>query len=494
MVKLGRKSGVLMPIFSLPSPFGIGTFGKEAYEFIDFLKEAGQSYWQILPLNPTSYGDSPYQSFSAFALNPLFIDFPDLCQKGLLTKYELRNSGLVNNPDKVDYGNLYESVFPLLRKAVARVDEKHSEFLEFLEDEKYWLDDYSLFMAIKGHNDMHPIWKWDDDVRLGKDETLNHLREVFASDIHFWSVVQFLLTDQWSRVKSYGEDKGISIIGDMPIYVSADSADFWAHEDLFLVDENRRIRQVAGCPPDDFCLQGQRWGNPLYRWQAHKKGGYKWWIQRFLSAQKNYHGVRFDHFRGLAGYYAIPADGDTGEDGIWEDGPGMDFIQTIQRELPTYLIIAENLGHLTKDVDRLLKESGLPGMKVLQFAFEPGKDSIYLPHKYEKNCVVYTGTHDNNTLKGWVMNASPDEMEMALKYSGATEKEQLPHKLIQLAMESNADLCIIPIQDWLGLGQEARINIPGSSQGNWVYRVRQEQLKAELAERIFKRSNNAGRV
>ncbi len=494
MISMGRKSGVLMPIFSLPSPFGIGTFGKEAYEFIDFLKEAGQSYWQILPLNPTGYGDSPYQSFSAFALNPLLIDFPDLWGKGLITEDDLRYSGLVNKPDRVDYNNLNEAVFPLLRKAVSCVDEKRPDFLQFMEDEKYWIGDYSLFMAIKGHENMGPIWEWPDDLRLGKEETLRQLREDLAPEIHFWNVVQFLLADQWSRVKSYGEGKGISIIGDIPIYVSADSVDFWAHEDLFLLDADRRIKQVAGCPPDDFCLQGQRWGNPLYRWQAHKKGGYKWWIQRFQNAQKNYHGVRLDHFRGLAGYYAIPAQGETGEKGLWEKGPGWNFIKAIQKQLPKYLIIAENLGHLTKDVDKLLKKSGFPGMKVLQFAFEPGKDSIYLPHKYEKNCVVYTGTHDNNTLKGWANNASPDEIDMALKYSGATKKEQLPHKLIELAMESNADLCVIPIQDWLGLGPEARINIPGSSQGNWVYRVRAEQLKMELAQRIFKQSDNAGRV
>lgn len=493
MINLGRKSGVLMPIFSLPSPFGIGTFGREAYDFIDFLKEAGQSYWQILPLNPTGYGDSPYQSFSAFALNPLLIDFRDLCEKGLVTQDELKNSGLVNNPDKVDYHNLYEFVFPLLRKAVSGVDKKHPEFFQFMEDEKYWIDDYSLFMAIKGYNNMGPIWEWDNDVRLGKDEKLSQLREALASDIHFWGVVQFLLADQWSRVKNYAQVKGIKIIGDMPIYVSADSADFWAHEDLFLVDEDRRIRQVAGCPPDDFCLQGQRWGNPLYRWQAHKKREYKWWIQRFLNAQKNYHGVRLDHFRGIAGYYAIPAQGETGEGGLWKNGPGWDFIKAIQNQMPSYLIIAENLGHLTKDVDKLLKKSGLPGMKVLQFAFEPGKDSVYLPHKYEKNCVVYTGTHDNNTLKGWIMNASPDEIDMALKYSGAVKKEELPHKLIELAMESNADLCIIPIQDWLGLGPEARINIPGSSQGNWVYRVRLEQLKRELVQKILRLTEHTGR-
>ena len=494
MVNLQRKSGTLMPIFSLPSPYGIGTFGQEAYDFIDFLKEAGQSYWQILPLNPTGYGDSPYQSFSAFALNPLLIDFPDLCEKKLLTQDELKKSGLINSIDKIDYGNLYERVFPLLRKAISRVDKQSPEFLEFIEDEKYWLTDYSLFMAIKGHNDMRPIWKWPEDVRLAKDKTLSQLREAFASEIHFWNVVQFLLAEQWSRVNSYGQEKGVNIIGDMPIYVASDSADFWAHEELFLVDEDRRIRTVAGCPPDDFCPQGQRWGNPLYRWQAHQTTGYKWWVRRFINAQKNYHGVRLDHFRGIAGYYAISAQGETGENGLWEVGPGIDFIKAIQKKLPSYLIIAENLGHLTKDVDILLKKSGFPGMKVLQFAFEPGKDSIYLPHKYEKNCVVYTGTHDNNTLKGWAMNASPSEIEMALNYSGAVNKEDLPTRLIQLAMESVADLCIIPIQDWLGLGQEARINIPGSTHGNWVFRVKKEQLNSELAQRILEQTKITNRL
>ena len=333
VVNLQRKSGTLMPIFSLPSPYGIGTFGQEAYDFIDFLKEAGQSYWQILPLNPTGYGDSPYQSFSAFALNPLLIDFPDLCEKKLLTQDELKKSGLINSIDKIDYGNLYERVFPLLRKAISRVDKQSPEFLEFIEDEKYWLTDYSLFMAIKGHNDMRPIWKWPEDVRLAKDKTLSQLREAFASEIHFWNVVQFLLAEQWSRVKSYGQEKGVNIIGDMPIYVASDSADFWAHEELFLVDEARRIRTVAGCPPDDFCPQGQRWGNPLYRWQAHQTTGYKWWVRRFINAQKNYHGVRLDHFRGIAGYYAISAQGETGENGLWEVGPGIDFIKAIQKKL-----------------------------------------------------------------------------------------------------------------------------------------------------------------
>ncbi len=494
VVELKRKSGVLMPIFSLPSPYGIGSFGKEAYEFIDFLEMAGQSYWQILPLNPTGYGDSPYQSFSAFALNPLLIDFPNLCQRDLVTWEELERSGLSNNPDRVDYGNLYASVFPLLRKAVSRVAENSRELLEFRGREKYWLADYSLFMAIKEENGMAPIWEWPEDIRLAKDETLEELREIYASDIHFWDVVQYLLADQWRGIKKYGADKGINIIGDMPIYVSADSSDFWAHEELFLVDEDRRIRKVAGCPPDDFCLQGQRWGNPLYRWPVHKSTEFQWWISRFANAQDNYHGVRLDHFRGLAGYYAIPAQGETGENGVWEDGPGWEFVKTILEKIPSYLIIAENLGHLTKDVDKLLKKSGFPGMKVLQFAFEPGKDSIYLPHKYEKNSVVYTGTHDNNTLKGWAANASPAEIDMAIEYSRATNKEELPKMLIQLAMESNSNLCVIPIQDWLGLGEEARINIPGSSQGNWIFRVLAKQLSIELAQKIRLQTQKARRL
>ena len=493
MINLERKSGILMPVFSLPSPYGIGTFGKEAYEFVDFLEKAEQSYWQILPLNPTGFGDSPYQSFSAFALNPLLIDFPSLREKGLLLPEELKESGLTNNPDKVNYGNLYEHVFPLLRKVALRVSHNDPELLAFIEKEKYWLLDYSLFMTVKEKNNMDPIWEWADNLRLPDREMLNKLRETSEKDIHFWNVVQFLLADQWSKLKGYAEGKRIRIIGDMPIYVASDSADFWAHGDMFLVEEDRVVRKVAGCPPDDFCLQGQRWGNPLYRWEEHQATGYSWWIERFVNAENNYSGVRLDHFRGLAGYYVIPAEGNTGEDGVWEKGPGMNFIHAIRKRLPLYFIIAEDLGHLTKDVDELLEESGFPGMKVLQFAFEPGKDSIYLPHKYEKNSVVYTGTHDNNTLKGWVMNASPGEIKMAFGYTGSKNVEELPKKLIELGMESNANLCITPIQDWLGLGQEARINIPGSSQGNWVFRVKTELLTDHLAEEIRQQTINTGR-
>ena len=483
-----------MPISALPSGHGIGTLGGEAYAFVDFLKSCKQAYWQILPIGPTGFGDSPYQSFSAHAGNPYWIDLDMLAEEGLLTYTEIKKSGLRCNPDSIDYGNLYEKRYKLLAKAASRIPPEEESFAAFCADNSEWLNDYALFMALKLKNGMSSFHEWPEKYRVHNEKKLVKAEEELKDKIHVRKVFQYLFFKQWESFKAYANKNGIKIIGDIPIYVSPDSSDLWANHRLFQVNGKREMTGVAGCPPDYFNATGQRWGNPLYNWNYHKKQGYEWWVKRLNHAGKLFDTVRIDHFRGFAGYYSIPAENETAEFGEWKKGPGKNLIAQLKEELPGLSIIAEDLGYLTPDVRRLLKYSGYPGMKVLQFAFDASEDSDYLPHKYNSNSIVYTGTHDNTTLHDWVKTASPVEIKVAKKYLKVRRKPELAEAIIGAAMYSKSDICIIPLQDWLGLGEKARINTPGTNEGNWKFRVRKEKLSTEVTEKIRKTTEASGRA
>lgn len=481
-----RRCGVLMPVSSLPSKYGIGCFSKSAYEFVDRLKEAKQSYWQILPLGPTSYGDSPYQSFSTFAGNPYFISLEALIEEGVLTEKECDSADFGKDASSVDYAKMYETRYPLLRKAYerSRITE-NSEYMRFIAEQDYWLSDYALFMAVKARFENRPWSEWAEDIRLRYQNALDYYREELYFDIEFQKYMQFKFYEQWWKLKAYAGEKGIRIIGDIPIYVAMDSADAWANPWLFKLDENNQPVQVAGCPPDAFSATGQLWGNPLYNWEVHKNTGYDWWVKRIAHCFTMYDVLRIDHFRGFDEYYAIPYGDVTAERGWWEKGPGMDLFRTISYRLGERHIIAEDLGYVTDSVRQLVHDSGYPNMKVIEFAFDErdtGSASDYLPHNYPRNCVVYTGTHDNETLVSWFGNISPKERKMVRKYlhNFHTPAEEIYQNLIRLAMGSVADLCIIPMQDYLGLDDRARMNQPSTLGKNWKWRLREGQFSDEL--------------
>jgi len=483
-----------MPISALPSKYGIGTLGSEAYAFVDFLKSCKQVYWQILPIGPTGFGDSPYQSFSAYAGNPYWIDLDMLADEGLLTHNEIKRSGLRDNPDFIDYGNLYEKRYRLLSKAAMRIPPEDEGFASFCEENSEWLYDYTLFMALKLKNGMSSFQDWPQRYRVYNEKKLAKVSEELKDKIHVRKVFQYLFFKQWTNFKNYANENGVKIIGDIPIYVSPDSSDLWANHRLFQVNGEKEMTKIAGCPPDYFNATGQRWGNPLYNWNYHKRQGYDWWVKRLRHAGKIFDTVRIDHFRGFSGYYAIPSENETAEFGEWKKGPGKTLIASFKEKVPELDIIAEDLGYLTPDVRRLLKYSGYPGMKVLQFAFDASEDSDYLPHKYDSNSVVYTGTHDNTTLHDWVKTASPVEIKVAKKYLKVRRKPDLEEAIIGAAMNSKSDICIIPIQDWLGLGKKARINTPGTDEGNWRFRVRKEALSKEAVEKIREATESSGRA
>ena len=494
-----RQNGILLPVSSLPSPYGIGCFSKEAYDFIDRLKEAGQTLWQILPLGPTSYGDSPYQSFSTFAGNPYFIDLESLIDEGLLTKEECDGADFGSRADRVDYGRLYRNRFRVLRKACENAIEQGvmqtEEYEKFREQEAQWLSDYALFMAVKDRFAGKSWEHWDEDIRLRRPEAMEKYRVLLREAIIFYEFLQYEFHRQWMRLKAYANINGIRIIGDIPIYVAFDSADTWADPDLFQLDGDNVPVAVAGCPPDGFSATGQLWGNPLYDWDYHESVGYAWWIRRIRHCFQIYDMVRIDHFRGFDEYYSVPYGDESAVNGSWRKGPGMKLFRAVRRELGELPIIAEDLGFLTDGVRTLLKESGYPGMKVLQFAFDSREESDYLPHNYGRNCVVYTGTHDNDTLLGWYDAITPEDKEMALTYlnnRGADEK-QIHWDYICLAMRSVADTCIIPMQDLLGLGTGARINTPSTLGGNWVWRMEKGAFAEELAGKLKKLTKLYGR-
>ena len=482
-----RTSGILMHISSLPSPYGIGTMGKEARKFVDFLDKAGQTYWQILPICPTSYGDSPYQSFSSFAGNPYFIDLDYLCKDKLLTKKECLSYEWGNNPEFIEYGTLYESRFRLLKKAYQRFKKAlPDDFAGFCEKNSDWLEDYALFMALKDANGGIAWFEWDKDLKLRKPAAIAAAKEELAEDIEFWKMLQYLFFKQWTELKAYANEKGIQIIGDVPIYVAGDSADVWANPGQFYLDENLDPIDVSGCPPDAFSDDGQLWGNPLFRWDAMKKDGYTWWTKRIKAMSELYDVVRIDHFRGFDSYYAIPAKDKTARNGEWREGPGMDLFNTLEKKLGKLNIIVEDLGYLTPSVKQLLKDTGFPGMKLIQFAFDSREESDYLPHTYPKNCVVYTGTHDNDTIMGWFKTAPKESIKYAKEYLRLSKEEGYNWGTMKAVWGCVGDMAIVPMQDILGIGSEGRMNTPSTLGMNWKWRAVDGQITSALAKKVCK--------
>lgn len=483
-----RASGILLPVASLPSKYGIGCFSKEAYDFIDGLVKAHQSYWQILPLGPTSFGDSPYQSFSTFAGNPYFIDLEELIKEELLTKEECDECDFGDNERYIDYGKIYESRFGILWSAFEKFDLKNKEYLEFKQENKEWLDEYSLYMAVKDSYEGLMWSEWEEEIKLRKPEALKSYREELKDDIEFYCFIQYEFYKQWYKLKKYANDSGIKIIGDIPIYVAFDSADCWADTRLFQFDEENVPIAVAGCPPDAFAATGQLWGNPLYDWEYHKKTDYEWWKKRVGQSFKLYDIVRIDHFRGFDEYYSIPFGDKTAENGHWEKGPGIGLFESLTKEFGKMNIIAEDLGYLTDSVIKLVKDTGYPGMKLMQFAFDSREESNYLPHTYEHNCVVYTGTHDNDTIKGWYRTVSDKDKAYSKIYLNQKGKniKDIHWDMIKATLATVADTAIIPIQDYLGMGSEARINVPSTLGTNWKWRLLKEDISDELLEEIKK--------
>ncbi|MCI6999321.1 MAG: 4-alpha-glucanotransferase [Clostridiales bacterium] len=490
-----RSCGIILPIFSLPSPYGIGTLGQAAYDFIDFLKAAGQSWWQMLPLGPTGYGDSPYQSFSTYAGNPYFIDPELLLRDGLLTREELSSVNWGSDPSRVDYGALYNHRFPLLRKAAARGWERDHEAVQaFMEKNARWLPDYALYMAVKARFGMKPWTQWPDDaIRLREPVAMEQYRRMLAEDIRTLIYAQFLFFRQWNALCDYAHKQGIGIIGDLPIYVSMDSAEVWVEPQYFQLDSKGYPTEVAGVPPDSFSESGQLWGNPLYDWNAMKSDGYGWWIRRIDGAARLYDAIRLDHFRGFESYWAVPYGETTAQNGRWVKGPGMDLVGVLVNWFPHIQFIAEDLGYLTREVRQLLADSGLPGMKVLEFAFDSREPSNYLPHLYSSHCVCYTGTHDNAPLSAWLQTAGPEDVAFAVKYLGLNEDEGYLQGILRGGMGSVAELFVAQMQDYLGLGAEARTNAPGTLSGNWQWRLLPRQLNAKLARQIAELARRYGR-
>ena len=483
-----RSSGILMPIFSLPSKYGIGGLTKEAYDFVDFLSDAKQKYWQILPLGPTGYGDSPYQSFSTFAGNPYFIDLDELVKDGLLTEDECARYDASGDDEYIDYERVYFNRFDLLRIAYERSNIRNNNlFCEFIHDNAYWLDDYALFMAVKREFGGKAWIEWDKDIRVRTPEALERYKRELWDELDFFKFQQYYFSKQWKALKHYANDKGIEIVGDIPIYVAFDSSDAWSHPELFELDNENIPIKVAGCPPDPFAITGQLWGNPLYEWEYHKNTGYDWWVKRIGYCFDLYDVVRIDHFRGFDEYYAIPYGDPTAENGEWKKGPGYDFFATINEKLGAKKIIAEDLGFLTDSVRDLVKQTGYPGMKVLHFAFDSSPHSEYLPHMIGHNSVIYTGTHDNETSRGWYLRNCEEDKRTAKyfdDYTGNDFVDTAAMAMIRLAMSSVADTCIIMMQDYLNLGNEARINKPSTLGNNWGWRMEKDALDPLLAEEI----------
>ncbi len=489
-----RANGILMHITSLPSPYGIGTMGSEAYQFIDFLKKSGQSYWQILPVCPTSYGDSPYQSFSTFAGNPYMIDLDMLAEDGLLEPEEYKKKDWGYSQEHVDYGLMYQMRYPVLRIACKRfLENAPADYDKFCRD-AFWLDDYALFMALKDANEGRPWSEWDDDIRFRKPEVLAELRTKYKDDIDFWKAVQFLFIRQWTELKAYANENGIKIIGDVPIYVSADSVDVWSNPDQFQLDENLTPIEVAGCPPDYFSADGQLWGNPLFDWDEMKKNGYRWWIARIRHMCSLYDVVRIDHFRGFASYYAIPYGDPTAVNGRWKKGPGFDLFKKIREELGEQSIIAEDLGVQGRDVTDLLRETGFPGMKVEEFAFDSDGNSGYKPHEYPFKCVAYTGTHDNEPVLGWFESVPEKSQKCAIDYLNLTKKEGYGWGMMRGIWASAADLTIVTAQDILELGHEARMNTPSTTGSNWSWRAKPGAFTERIAQRLHRAMVMYGRL
>jgi len=493
-----KKCGILLPVTSLPSKYGIGSFSDAAYDFVDWLKASGQSYWQILPLCPTGFGDSPYQSFSTFAGNPYLISLEEFIKEGLLTKNECEEADFGTDENYIDYEKMYLNRFPLLKKAYEKF-KRDEKFEEFVRKNHMWLDDYAVFMALKYEFNQRVWNEWEDDFRLKKKAVIEKFKNDKKNEIEFWYFLQYKFFCQWSKLKSYANEKGVSIIGDIPIYVSYDSADVWSNPELFELSEDGLPINVAGCPPDGFSKTGQLWGNPLYDWKMHKETDYEWWIKRVESAFEMYDVLRIDHFRGFDEYYSIKYGSKDAVEGEWRKGPGAELFKKIEEKLGKKNIIAEDLGFITDSVREMLKECGYPGMKVLEFAFDSrdtGSANDYLPHNYPENAVAYTGTHDNQTLFSWLNTISEEEREMVRSYieDYYTPNQKLNMSLIALIMRSNAKLCIVPVQDFLGLDDKARINVPSTTGQNWKWRLKKDQLDDSLKQKIFDMTKIFGRL
>ncbi len=489
-----RQAGILLPVSSLPSKYGMGSLGKAARDWVDFLAAAHQHCWQMLPMGPTGFGNSPYQSFSAFAGDPLYIDLDLLCEDGLLTPKRLKRTDWGSDPGRVDYDAVRQGREPVLRKAFENF-KKEKALNRFRRKNAAWIEDYALFTALKAENQGRPWTQWEEGLRLRRPEALKKAREALKKEIDFHVFTQYLFFKQWEKLKKYANKKDISIIGDTPIYVSGDSADIWANPGLFQLDENNVPTVVAGCPPDAFSEDGQLWGNPIYDWEKMKQDGYTWWIGCIKAKLSMFDVLRIDHFRGFESYWAVPYGDETARGGKWVKGPGYDFIGTINKELPGAPIIAEDLGYLTPAVKTLLKRSTYPGMKVLHFAFTSWEDSSYLPHNYQNHCVVYTGTHDNDTTLGWIRHAPEGDLEMAQDYLGFTEEKAGLWAMIRAALSSVGDLCIIPMQDYLELGSEARMNTPSTvSPLNWSWRMEKGAYDKDLAKKIARLTDITGRA
>ena len=478
-----RSAGILLPIFSLPSDYGIGSLGKEARAFADFLHAAGQSWWQILPVGPTGEGNSPYTSMSTFAGNPLFIDLDLLAADGLLDRSDL-TAAKVPAGDQIEYNALHKTREALLRKAFRRAKGKEDKEVRTFTERNPWAREYALYRAAKTHFDGKPWYDWPDEaLRRHESAAVERWREKLAEEVSFHTYIQYWFFTQWESLKQYANSLGIQIIGDLPIYVSLDSSDVWAEREQFLLDGEGKPSKVAGVPPDYFSEDGQLWGNPLYDWAAMKRDGFGWWIRRVEGAGKLFDAIRIDHFRGLESYWAVPADAGTAKVGQWEKGPGMDLLRVLTSWFSGITYIAEDLGILTDAVHDLRNESGLPGMKVLEFAFS-GPDNAYLPHNYQPHCICYTGTHDNDTAVGWYTHATEEEKKFAKSYLGADDAESARRALLRVGQGSVAELFVAQLQDYLGLGSESRINVPGVAEDNWCWRLRPGMTTPALAEEI----------
>lgn len=482
-----RGSGVLMHVSSLPGSYGIGTLGAEAYSFVDFLARSGQSYWQILPIGPTGYGDSPYQSFSTFAGNPYFIDFDLLRKSGSLKSEDYIQLDWGNDKTKVDYEKVFKNKFKVLRIAFEHdKTAKKDEIYRFRVENSYWIENYALFMALKLDNKNVMYRKWDKELIEREPDTMVRVYEKLGDEINFWVYVQYLFYSQWYELKSYANSKGISIIGDIPIYVAEDSADAWSHNEVLMLESDGTPIMVAGCPPDPYAPKGQLWGNPLYNWDYLASTGYEWWIKRLDAALKTYDIVRIDHFRGFEAFYAIEYGRKDATVGMWLKGPGLDFFDKIKEVFgETPPLIAEDLGTITEDVRKLLEYSGLPGMKVMQFGFTPGEDSCYLPHNYVKNSVAYIGTHDNDTLMGWLDQQPQYVKDFTADYLRLRKDEGYNWGFISSLLATVSDISIISMQDILALGSIARMNTPSTLGGNWSWRLgSMDELSDDIADKI----------
>ena len=491
-----RKTGILLPIFSLASKYGIGDLGEGAYRFVDFLKASGQSYWQILPIGPTTIGDSPYQSPSAYGGNPYFISPEILIKEELLHPGETTE---ISNKKKIDYAHLYNTRYIMLKKAFARFDRKDKKYHEFCKENEDWLPDHSLYFALKKHFNLLPFNEWNEGIKHRVSSDIDHYRDRFEEEIEFHNFVQYKFYEQWMNLKKYANEKGIKIIGDIPIYVSYDSSDVWKNPELFQLDEELLPVSVAGCPPDNFAKDGQLWGNPLYRWSEHRKNNYDWWKKRLRHSLTLFDVVRIDHFRGFDEYYAIPYGEETARLGEWKKGPGNELFHSIGKVGDKENIIAEDLGFITPSVRELLADTGYSGMKILQFAFDErdgGDKSEHLPHNYPENSVAYTGTHDNQTLLSWVLTITEKEFEKVRDYLSDyyTPKEKLNFPMIAEVLKSPARLTVIPMQDYLELSDDARINTPGNPFGNWDFRLNFGELTEELSGKIKKMTELTGRI